>query len=215
MSPFTPRVPPPYTCYTQLFSTWLYSTQIQTHFSLTIPIYKWSILWEDSIFDLWEKPTKIHFMEKKQKMGKCTEDIEHTIIRGNPNGSKDIPLYNLRIQEETSLQTLHTECIIHAGLLASKITQLWLRSHSHSLSRHSTLYAGAPTTTSTVLPHIIMFALGVFIVIYNIGLFTNIALNATLTLFIDIALSRLRSIRLLSKLIPIWLFGHDQIEQSI
>ena len=61
----------------------------------------------------------------------------------------------------------------------------------------------------------IMFSLGVFILIHNIGLFTNIALNGTLTLFADIALSRLRSIRLLSESIWIWLFGHDRIEQSV
>ena len=35
----------------------------------------------------------------------------------------------------------------------------------------------------------IMFALGVFILIHSIWLFTNIALNGTLTLFADIALS--------------------------
>ena len=60
-----------------------------------------------------------------------------------------------------------------------------------------------------------MFALSVFILIYTIELFTNIALNGTLTLLADMALSRLRPIILLSE--PIWirLFDHDRIEQSV
>ena len=56
-----------------------------------------------------------------------------------------------------------------------------------------------------------MFALGVFIHIHSIGLFTNIALNGTLYLFADMALSRLQPIRLLSESISIWLFGHNRI----
>ena len=60
-----------------------------------------------------------------------------------------------------------------------------------------------------------MFALGAFILIHNIGLFTNIALNGTWTLFADIAMSRLWLIRLLSESLPIWLIGHDWIEQSV
>ena len=46
---------------------------------------------------------------------------------------------------------------------------------------------------STVLFYntFIMFSLGVFRLIHSIGLFTNIALNGTLTLIVDIAPSQL------------------------
>ena len=62
-------------------------------------------------------------------------------------------------------------------------------------------YVGALFSHQEILlqPHFIMLALGVFILIHSIGIFTNIALNGTLTLFADIALSRLRPIQLLSK----------------
>ena len=77
-------------------------------------------------------------------------------------------------------------------------------SYDAALTLSYLLSPGAPTTASTVLqPHFIMFALGVFILIHSIGIFTNIALNGTLTLFAEIPLSRLRPIQLLSE--SIWI----------
>ena len=76
---------------------------------------------------------------------------------------------------------------------------------THTPSYSLFLLAIHPTTktlTSTSVgstPYTQMFSLGVYLPIHNIGLFTNIALNGTLTLFADIALSRLRPIRLLSE----------------
>ena len=54
---------------------------------------------------------------------------------GENHGNRDIPLYNLRIQEEIrNYNTLQTECISHTRLLASKLTQLCRRSLTHFLS---------------------------------------------------------------------------------
>ena len=100
----------------------------------------------------------------------------------------------------------------------SYVPQLWRRSLmlplSLSLFLSYTHSCRTLTSTSVVLSST-MFSLDLFIYIHNIGLFTNIALNGTLTLIVVIALNWLRPIQLLSESIPIWLFGHNRIEQSV
>ena len=71
-----------------------------------------------------------------------------------------------------------------------------LLSHSYGAAHTRSLYLSLYTRYTH---KIIMLALGVFIHIHSIGLFTNIALNGTLALMVDIALSKLRLIQLLSE----------------
>ena len=133
------------------------------------------------------------------KNRKYTENTQYTsfnvetLNRGNTTNNRE-SLYK-RYTEENRLQhSLYPKCVSHTGLLAYAVTQLWHRSLtltlviSYTLPIHNMLCS----PVHDVLPQ-------EYILIHNIGLFTNIALNGTLTLFAKMSLSRLRPIRLLSE----------------
>ena len=121
---------------------------------------------------------------------------------GENHENRESTIQSEKYTREDRITTLFRQSVSNlAGLLASKLAQRWRRSHSLPLSLTLYVHYNKIIPTSTTLlcsAHMMFCPRSIYILIHNIGLFTNIALSGTLTLFADVVLSRLL-IRLLSK----------------
>ena len=142
-------------------------------------------------------------MYKKQESTQYKQYTRFNVetLNGENYGNRESTIQSEKYRrEESRITTLFGQSVSNVtGLLASKLTQLWHRSHSLPLCLTLCVHYNRITLSTTLQfynpnYYIIMFALDVFILIHSIGLFTNIAPNGTLTLFANIALSWLRPI---------------------
>ena len=157
---------------------------------------------------------------KKHQMGNRIEMTHNTqfyveTLNGKTMGS-EIFHYTREYTRENRLQ--HSPLGVHQphkDLGIYYLTIMAPLTHAPSISHcsYSVLYSMLCADNSYTL-----FSLGVYTHTHTytiLGLFTNIALKHTLTLFPTIVLSQFRPIRLLSKWMSLSLFGHNRIEQWV
>ena len=93
---------------------------------------------------------------------------------GENHGNRDIPLYNLRIQEEIRLQ--HSSDSVSATQCSRRPSSLSYGA-VHTVLALSLFYSSAENSNYVMFCINSLFALGLFILIHHLGLFTNTALK--------------------------------------